>query len=175
MYKRYRFALFVACIASCSAIPTPAPGPAPASGRAVASASSGADQRLDSIAEAYFDARLALNPVYATSVGENRYNHLYTAPFSPDIRARQSELTRAYEARLRSIDRAALDAQHQLTYDVFARTLESARWASGSRRTAWHTFLPVGDGGQSSSIVGGPVFDLTAPGRGVMVDPTING
>ncbi|HET7230798.1 MAG TPA: DUF885 domain-containing protein [Longimicrobium sp.] len=89
--------------------------------------SAGANQRLDSIAEAYFDAVLALTPVYATSVGENRYNHLYTASFSPDSRRRQSELTRTYQARLRSIDRNALDAQHQLTYDVFGRTLETSR------------------------------------------------
>ncbi|HEX2202319.1 MAG TPA: DUF885 domain-containing protein [Longimicrobium sp.] len=93
----------------------------------MASASASANQRLDSIAEAYFDASLALSPVAATSVGESRYNHLYTASFSPDIRARQQELTRAYEARLRSIDRGALDAQHQLTYDVFGRSLETAR------------------------------------------------
>jgi uncharacterized protein (DUF885 family) len=86
-----------------------------------------ASQRLDSIAEAYFDALLALSPVYATSVGENRYNHLYTAAFSPDVRARQSELTRAYQARLRSIDRGALDAQHQLTHDVLGRFLETSR------------------------------------------------
>ncbi|HET7461380.1 MAG TPA: DUF885 domain-containing protein [Longimicrobium sp.] len=91
------------------------------------SASASANPRLDSIAEAYFDAVLALNPVYATSVGENRYNHLYTASFSPESRARQHELTRTYQARLRSIDRGALDAQHQLTYDVFGQTLETAR------------------------------------------------
>lgn len=123
MHTRFLPVLFIVLAASCSAPRTPAPAPA----GPVASASASASQRLDSMAEAYFDSLLVLNPVFATSVGENRYNHLYTASFSPDVRARQSALTRAYEARLRAIDRGALDAQHQLTYDVLARSLENSR------------------------------------------------
>jgi len=132
MPKPYTPVLFIACLASCSAptpasSPSPRPPPASTSAGSMTRASASANQRLDSLAEGFFDARLALNPVYATSVGENRYNNLYTASFSPEVRARQSELTRTYEARLRAIDRGALDAQHQLTYDVFRQTLESAR------------------------------------------------
>lgn len=123
MRPRFLAVLSLGLAAACSA-PPPAPAPLP---RPTTSAAAGANQRLDSIAEAYFDATLALNPVYATSVGENRYNHLYTAGFSPESRARQSELTRAYQARLRTVDRAALDEQHQITYDVFGRSLEMSR------------------------------------------------
>jgi uncharacterized protein (DUF885 family) len=86
-----------------------------------------ANQRLDQLAEAYFEAGLALSPTAATSIGDNRYNHLYTAGFSPDIRARESALVAEYLGRLRAIDRAALDEEHQLTYDVFRWDLESSQ------------------------------------------------
>jgi uncharacterized protein (DUF885 family) len=95
-------------------------GPAPAM-------ASDANQRLDQLAEAYFEAGLALSPTAATSIGDNRYNHLYTAGFSPDIRARESALVAEYLGRLRAIDRAALDEEHQLTYDVFRWDLESSQ------------------------------------------------
>jgi uncharacterized protein (DUF885 family) len=86
-----------------------------------------ANQRLDQLAEAYFEAGIALSPTAATSIGDNRYNHLYTAGFSPDIRARESALVAEYLGRLRAIDRAALDEEHQLTYDVFRWDLESSQ------------------------------------------------
>jgi uncharacterized protein (DUF885 family) len=85
------------------------------------------NQRLDSLAEAYFEATLPLNPLAATSIGDTRYNHLYTVGFAPDVRARARALTAEYASRLQAIDRASLDAGHQLTYDVFRRGLESQR------------------------------------------------
>jgi uncharacterized protein (DUF885 family) len=101
-----------------SAVPTAVPARA---------ASSDAGRALDSIAEAYFEALLPLNPLTATSLGDPRYNGLYTVPFAPEIRARSLALATEYEGRLRAIDRAALDPAHQLTHDVFRRSLESQR------------------------------------------------
>jgi uncharacterized protein (DUF885 family) len=86
-----------------------------------------ANQRLDQLAEAYFEAGLALSPTTATSIGDTRYNHLYTAGFSPDIRARESALVAEYLPRLRAIDRAVLDEEHRLTYDVFRWDLETSQ------------------------------------------------
>lgn len=91
------------------------------------SVAANANQRLDQLAEAYFEAGIALSPTAATSIGDNRYNHLYTAGFSPDIRARESALVAEYLPRLRAIDRAALDEEHQLTYDVFRWDLEGSQ------------------------------------------------
>jgi len=67
----------------------------------------------------------------ATAIGDTRYNHLYTVGFAPDVRERSAALVGEYEARLRAVDRAALDEAHRLTYDVFQRNLEGQRLARG--------------------------------------------
>jgi uncharacterized protein (DUF885 family) len=117
--------LAAACTAP-QAQPETAPSPAPASA-AQAAAATDANQQLDQLAEAFFEATLPLNPTSATSIGDNRYNHLYTAGFDPDVRARFRALRTEYEGRLQAIDRNALDVEHQLTYDIFRRNLEDAR------------------------------------------------
>jgi uncharacterized protein (DUF885 family) len=113
--------------AACATQQAAAPASAPASAAPARSASANPNQQLDSLAEAYFEASLALSPVGATSLGDNRYNHVYTVGFSPDIRTRFRALTREYEGRLQAIDPASLDAEHQLTYEIFRRELEESR------------------------------------------------
>ena len=106
---------------ACAAHPSLRAG-APASVTSVA-----ANQRLDSLTEAYFDAFLALNPAYATAVGDMRYNDRYAEPFEPDVRLRLRALVAEHEGRLRTVDRAALDEEHRITYDVFRQSLETQR------------------------------------------------
>ena len=86
-----------------------------------------ANQRVDSLAEAYFDAFLALNPTFATFVGEPRYNARYSAGFEPRARDSTRALVAEYETRLRAVDRSALDESHRITYDVFRRSLANQR------------------------------------------------
>jgi len=86
-----------------------------------------ANQQLDQLAEEYFEASLSLSPTSATSMGDSRYNHLYTAGFDPEVRDRRRALRTSFEPRLAAIDRGALDAQHQITYDIFTRNLDNAR------------------------------------------------
>ena len=123
MSKKF-ITLAAACTLAACAPATPGTAPAPAPRPAAAT---DANQRLDQLAEAFFEANLALSPVSSTSLGETRYNHLYTAGFSPDVRARGRALVEEYAPRLQAIDRAALDEEHQITYDVFRWNLESAR------------------------------------------------
>jgi uncharacterized protein (DUF885 family) len=118
--------LAVLCLAA-AACATQQSGPPPAA--APASASAGENQRLDQLAEAFFDANMALNPIAATSIGDTRYNNVYTAGFQPDIRARSRALVAEYEPRLAAIDRSALDEEHQITYDLFRWNLETSRQA----------------------------------------------
>jgi uncharacterized protein (DUF885 family) len=125
--KKYIPLAALCLAAACATQQAAAPASAPVSGAPARSASANPNQQLDSLAEAFFEAGLELSPVGATSVGDNRYNHLYTVGFASDIRARSRQLTREYEARLQAIDRNALDPEHQLTYDVFRRNLESSR------------------------------------------------
>ena len=122
--KMMTFAAACALAAACAPQADPGPAPAPSASPAP---SADANQRLDQLAEAFFEANLALNPTAATSIGDARYNHLYTAGFSPDMRARGRALVEEYAPRLQAIDRAALDEEHQLTYDVFRWNLETSR------------------------------------------------
>jgi uncharacterized protein (DUF885 family) len=141
---KQRIVLAATCLVAtaCAARqPAPTPSPAPATGAAAATTAAtgapaagtpaatatavGVDQRLDSLAEAYFEATLPLNPLAATSIGDTRYNHLYVAGFAPDVRARADALATEYARRLQAIDRAALDDAHRVTYDVFRRVLEN--------------------------------------------------
>ena len=84
------------------------------------------NEQLDRLAEAYFEEMLALDPVSATSIGDHRYNHLYTASFSEEVRAKSKALDEKYAAALHAVDRQSLDGEHQITYDVFRRNLETA-------------------------------------------------
>lgn len=84
------------------------------------------NRRLDELAEAYFEELLPLNPVLATSIGDNRYNHLYVAFFSEQNRAQQRRLIERYYPQLQSIPRAALDASHRITYDVLRYSAETS-------------------------------------------------
>ncbi|HEV2147534.1 MAG TPA: DUF885 domain-containing protein [Longimicrobiaceae bacterium] len=108
--------------AGCAAPQTAGTPPAPQPSAAAEDAS----RRLDALAEAYYEEVLRLNPTAATSIGDDRYNHLYTASFSEENRAKAQELDTRYLAELRRIDRAALGEEQRLTYDVFLRNLESS-------------------------------------------------
>jgi uncharacterized protein (DUF885 family) len=81
--------------------------------------------QLDQLAEAYFEETLFLNPVQATSIGDERYNHLYSASFSEENVTRSHQLAQTYLEHLRAIDRRRLDQERKLTYDVFRHNLES--------------------------------------------------
>lgn len=127
MTKHIPLAAAVLLAAACTAsAPETAPAPAPALAGATVAATD-PNQRLDQLAEAFFEAGLELNPTAATSIGDNRYNDRYTAGFMPEVRARGRALRAEYEPRLLAIDPATLDAQHQLTYEIFRRNLEEAR------------------------------------------------
>jgi uncharacterized protein (DUF885 family) len=119
--------LLLACLVSaCATVPNPTVSAGPASAPS-ASVAAGADARLDALAEAYYERWLALYPVNATFVGDNRYNHLYLTSFDPAVRAQQSALVREFDARLQQVDVRALDAQHRLTRDVMRRQLDDSR------------------------------------------------
>ena len=104
--------------------------------------------QLDSIAEAWFEELLPLNPMLATSIGDARYNHLYVASFAESVRGRQAEIERRYGAALDAIPRASLDAPHQLTLDVLRAGIESSLQA---RAHPTH-LVPLN-----------PMFNFTAP------------
>jgi uncharacterized protein (DUF885 family) len=78
-------------------------------------------KELNSLVEQYFDELLPLDPLYATYIGENRYNDRLANDISPEHIARRRELEQRFLARAQAIPDDALDDQDRLTYDIFVR------------------------------------------------------
>ncbi|HEX6177587.1 MAG TPA: DUF885 domain-containing protein [Thermoanaerobaculia bacterium] len=85
-----------------------------------------ANVAFDRLAEEYFEESLPLSPVFATSIGDNRYNDRYTASFSEEQRAASLALAQKYSDAARRIDTAALDETHRVSHAIFTRNLANA-------------------------------------------------
>jgi uncharacterized protein (DUF885 family) len=82
--------------------------------------------RLDSLAEAYYEELQPFSPVGATSTGDNRYNDRYVASFATSVRDAIHALNLRYLASLKTIPLDSLDAEHRITHQVFRYSLENA-------------------------------------------------
>jgi uncharacterized protein (DUF885 family) len=76
-------------------------------------------QKLNAIFDEYFEEYLKQNPILATSIGDPRYNDRFVVGISPAAIAAEQKLQRDYLVRVQTVDRAALPAADQLSYDVF--------------------------------------------------------
>lgn len=74
---------------------------------------------LNTLVEEYFDKLLELNPLYATAIGDYRYNDRLANTLSPEYLAQSEALDREYLERVLAIDAEALTGQDRLTYDTF--------------------------------------------------------
>jgi uncharacterized protein (DUF885 family) len=99
---------------------------------AIRAATPTADQRLHALVETYFEDGLKLDPVFATQIGDNRYNDQYPNNLGPEWNAAARALEERALESLAGIDVKSLSGNGRLTYDVFkyARTqgLESFRF-----------------------------------------------
>ncbi len=88
------------------------------------------EQQPDSAAEfaalldEHFERTLVLNPVYATGIGDRRYNDQYANSIGPEHRAANHDLDVEFLSRINKIERHGLDAQQQLSYDMFKLQVE---------------------------------------------------
>ena len=73
--------------------------------------------------EDYFEEFLKLAPLFATSIGDNRYNDQLGIVISEEQRERRRTLYRHYQKRIAAIPRDRLKADDQLILAVFERTL----------------------------------------------------
>ena len=80
-----------------------------------------APMRLNTLVEQYFDELLPLDPLYATFIGEHRYNHQLANDISPEHIARRRELEERYLAQARSLPTTGLAEQDRLTLEIFLR------------------------------------------------------
>ena len=91
----------------------------------VAAAASAGD-RLKGLVNRYFEESLKLQPVFATYVGDNRYNDKYTNSITPKFVKEQEQRERRYLKNLLAIDPGGLSRPDRITYDVFRFDRETA-------------------------------------------------
>ena len=90
---------------------------------------------LQALFDEYFERDLELNPLRATSIGDNRYDDRYANSIGPEHRAASRAMDEEFLERLAGIDREALSRQDQLSYDMFRLDREMSLEAD---RFPWH-------------------------------------
>lgn len=83
-----------------------------------------ANERLNRVFEQYFEETLRLNPVFATSIGDNRYNDRYAVTISDSHRAESRSITERYLAEVSGIAVDGLNEQNRLSREIFIRNLQ---------------------------------------------------
>jgi len=79
---------------------------APAEQQVIAPAAE-AGQRLSAMFERYFEEYLQLNPLYATQLGDNRYNDRLPNYIGPEYRVQVHEMNERYLAAVQEFDPAS--------------------------------------------------------------------
>ncbi len=87
-----------------------------------ASPSEAATNALHALFEEAWEFGLREEPMFASSVGDTRYDDRL-ASLKPEDFVRRGEFLKATQAKLQAIDRGALAASDQVSYDIFAGKL----------------------------------------------------
>ncbi|HEY7319872.1 MAG TPA: DUF885 domain-containing protein [Candidatus Binatia bacterium] len=87
------------------------------------SQASAESQQLHQILEDYFEEFLKLAPLFATSIGDYRYNDQLGIVISEEQRDRRRALYQRYLSKIATISRDRLEANDQLVLAVLERTL----------------------------------------------------
>ncbi len=85
-----------------------------------------AGTRLAALVEQYFDEMLPLEPVYATFIGEHRYDDRLANDMSPEYLARRQQFEERYLTEAKAIPVDDLAEADRLTLDVFVGEREVA-------------------------------------------------
>ncbi len=80
-------------------------------------------QRLQELLDGYFEDMLRLHPVFATSIGDHRYDDQLGDGLSEEHRERERLLSSRYLEELSGLDRERLPATERLSYDLLRRHL----------------------------------------------------
>ncbi|MES2776228.1 MAG: DUF885 domain-containing protein [Bacteroidota bacterium] len=86
---------------------------------------------LDSVFAKYYEDRLRLFPLEATSVGDTRYNDLLPIDFTDSYRATLQNFFTTNLDAVKKIDRESLSDQQKTYYDIFKREMEMSNEGLG--------------------------------------------
>jgi uncharacterized protein (DUF885 family) len=85
-----------------------------------------AAERLDMLAEAYFDEMMAFYPTWATALGDHRYDDRYPVDIGPDYRAALRAMLEIKRRAAGEIERGELDDERKVSLDLLIRELDVA-------------------------------------------------
>ena len=100
--------------------------PAPSVTSGTPQADDEATATFDTLLADYQEGRLQLNPLEATFLGDNRYNDRLPNLLAAEYKEESRAFFQDYLARLRQIDRDALDPTDRVSYDVLEWDLDMA-------------------------------------------------
>ena len=76
---------------------------------------------LSALLDKYYEERLQLFPLEATSIGDNRYNDQLYIDFTDSYRKKLKDFYTRYQVYISKFERDALNENDQLSYDDFKR------------------------------------------------------
>ncbi len=80
-------------------------------------------QKINKIFEEYFEELIKLFPIYASYIGDKRYDDKFANDISEEHRNKQRELFDKYLSQISEINRDLLFGQDRLSYDIFKRDM----------------------------------------------------
>lgn len=83
-------------------------------------------EMLNDLVEAYFDESIELNPLFATFIGDNRFNDRLANVIGPEYIDASLNQEQRFLAALDDIDESQLRGQDLLTYEIFRLNRENA-------------------------------------------------
>ena len=92
--------------------------------QASASQQANSAKQLHDIVEGYFEANLALSPIFATFMGDHSANDKFGDPISAESLARERAIQETYLAKINALDPSELTGQDLLSYQIFKRDRE---------------------------------------------------
>lgn len=85
----------------------------------------GNSKELAALFEKYYEERLTLYPMEATSNGDNRYNDKLYADFTDSYRAKTKAFYEKYDKEIKTFDREQLNDKDKINYDCFVYEMKS--------------------------------------------------
>jgi len=80
-------------------------------------------QKLNKLFEDFFEELIQLFPIYASYIGDKRYDDKFANDISEEHRNQQKELFNKYLNQISEINRDLLQGQDRLGYDIFKRDM----------------------------------------------------
>ncbi len=85
----------------------------------VAAAQPTAGEHLNQLVDRYFNETIERQPIFATYIGDNRFNDRYANSISPEFVAASEKMERDYLKELGTVNPSELRPSDRITYDVF--------------------------------------------------------